>query len=53
MWTPTLSGKKVEAKFVEEIKVEKIRIQKFKSKSNYSKVTGHRQKLFVVEITKI
>jgi large subunit ribosomal protein L21 len=51
--TPTLSGKKVEAKFVEEVKGDKIRIQKFKSKSNYSKVTGHRQKLFVVEITKI
>jgi large subunit ribosomal protein L21 len=51
--TPTLSGKKVEAKFIEEVKGDKIRIQKFKSKSNYSKVTGHRQKLFVVEITKI
>ena len=50
---PTLKGKKVEAKFIEEIKGDKIRIQKFKSKSNYSKILGHRQKLFKVEITKI
>jgi large subunit ribosomal protein L21 len=51
--TPTISGKKVEAKFIEEGKGKKIRIQKFKSKSNYHKVTGHRQSYFAVEITKI
>ncbi len=51
--TPMVEGKKVEAKFIEEFKGDKIRIQKFKSKSNYSKVTGHRQKHFKVEITKI
>ena len=51
--TPTVKGKKVEGKFIEEFKGDKIRIQKFKSKSNYSKVTGHRQKHFRVEITKI
>ena len=50
---PTLEGKKVEAKFLEEVKGPKIRIQKFKAKSNYDKVIGHRQKLFRVEITKI
>ena len=50
---PYLAGKTVEGKFLEEIKGDKIRIQKFKSKSNYSKVTGHRQRYFVVEITKI
>ena len=51
--TPYLDGKTVEAKFLEEVKGDKIRIQKFKSKSNYSKVLGHRQKYFVVEISKI
>lgn len=51
--TPIIAGKKVEGIFLEEIKGDKIRIQKFKSKSNYDKVTGHRQKHFKVEITKI
>ena len=51
--TPVVSGKKVEAKFLGEVKGKKIRIQKFKSKSNYDKVIGHRQKYFSVEITKI
>jgi len=50
--TPTVN-KSVEGKFVEEIKGDKVRIQKFKAKSNYDKVTGHRQRYFVVEITKI
>ncbi len=50
--TPTVN-KNVEGKFVEEIKGDKVRIQKFKAKSNYDKVTGHRQRYFVVEITKI
>jgi len=50
---PTLSGKTVEGKFIEEGKGKKIRIQKFKSKSNYHKVQGHRQSYFAVEITKI
>ena len=43
----------VEGKFISEKKGDKIRVQKFKSKSNYHKVTGHRQRYFVVEITKI
>lgn len=51
--TPTVKGKKVEGKFLGEVKGKKIRIQKFKSKSNYDKVIGHRQKYFAVEITKI
>lgn len=53
MGTPTISGKKVEGKFIEEGRGKKIRIQKFKSKSNYHKVQGHRQSYFEVEITKI
>ncbi len=51
--TPFVSGASVEAKFVETGKRDKVRIQKFKSKSNYAKVTGHRQKYDRVEITKI
>ena len=51
--TPILDGKTVEAKFIEEVKGPKVRIQKFKAKSNYDKVIGHRQKFFLVEITKI
>ena len=50
---PALEGKKVEAKLVGEGKGKKIRIQKFKSKSNYHKVQGHRQRYFEVEIVKI
>jgi len=51
--TPFVSGAKVEASFIEQGKGKKIRIQKFKSKSNYSKVTGHRQPYMKVEITKV
>jgi len=51
--TPLVSGASVEAKFIETGKDKKVRIQKFKSKSNYDKVTGHRQKYDRVEITKI
>jgi len=51
--TPFLSGATVEGKFVETAKGKKIRIQKFKAKSNYSKVTGHRQPFTKVEITKV
>jgi len=47
------TGAKIEGKFVEEGKGKKVRIQKFKSKSNYSKVTGHRQPFTKVEITKL
>ncbi len=51
--TPFVSGAKVEGELVEEGKGKKIRIQKFKSKSNYSKVTGHRQPFMKVKITKV
>lgn len=50
---PVVSGAVVEGKFVENFKGDKVRIQKFKSKSNYDKVIGHRQKHSRVEITKI
>lgn len=51
--TPVVSGAKVEAEFIEDGKEKKVRIQKFKSKSNYSKVTGHRQPFSKVKITKV
>ena len=50
---PLVSGATVEAEFVEAGKDKKIRIQKFKSKSNYSKVQGHRQPFTKVKITKV
>lgn len=51
--TPLVDGASVEAKFVDRFKGKKVRIQKFKAKSNYAKVTGHRQNYDKVEITKI
>ena len=51
--TPYLDKATVEAKFIEAGKGKKIRIQHFKAKSNYSKVTGHRQQYNEVEITKV
>jgi len=50
---PTIKGQKVEAELIASAKDKKIRIQHFKSKSNYSKVNGHRQPYFEVKITKI
>lgn len=50
---PFISGASVVAEFVEQGKDKKIRIQKFKSKSNYSKVTGHRQPFTKVKITSV
>jgi large subunit ribosomal protein L21 len=51
--TPTIKGSVVTAVFVEEGRGDKLRIQKFKSKSNYDKVTGHRQSYNKVKITGI
>jgi large subunit ribosomal protein L21 len=51
--TPTIKGQKVTAELIESAKGKKLRIQHFKSKSNYSKVNGHRQPFFEVKITKI
>lgn len=51
--TPILDGAQVEAEFVDRVKGKKLRIQKFKSKSNYDKVIGHRQKFDEIKITKI
>ena len=50
---PTVSGATVTGEFVETGKGKKVRIQKFKSKSNYSKVQGHRQSFTKVKITSV
>ena len=42
--TPTVSGKKVVAKVIEQGQNKNIYVLRFKSKSNYRKKTGHRQK---------
>ncbi len=50
---PTLSGIKVYADVVSEVKGDKIEVFKYKSKSRYRKHTGHRQKYTQVKITGI
>lgn len=50
---PNIDGVHVEARVLEQKKGEKIRVAKFKAKSRYRKVTGHRQMLTKVQITKI
>ena len=50
---PTVSGEKVEARVIDNIKGEKIRVSKFKSKVRYRRVTGFRASLSRVQIDKI
>ena len=50
---PYVDGAKVTAKVVKEVKGEKIRVYKYKSKKNYKKASGHRQKYTKIEITSI
>jgi large subunit ribosomal protein L21 len=51
--TPTISGMKVYADVVKEVKGDKIEVFKYKSKSRYRKHTGHRQKYTQVKISGI
>jgi large subunit ribosomal protein L21 len=51
--TPHVSGAQVTGKVLEQKKGEKIRVSKFKAKARYRRVTGHRQLLTKVQITKI
>lgn len=51
--TPFVSGAKVAAKIVDNIKDKKIKVVKFKSKSKYLKAKGHRQQKTRVLIEKI
>ena len=50
---PHLNGAKITAKVLEQKKGKKIRVAKFKAKARYRKVTGHRQMLTKLQITKI
>ncbi len=51
--TPLVDKAKVKAKVVEQFRDKKIRVVKFKSKSRYTRTTGHRQNLTRVLIEKI
>ena len=51
--TPTVTGVKVYADYLRDIKADKIEVFKYKSKSRYRKHTGHRQGLAQLKITGI
>lgn len=51
--TPLVDKAKVTAKIVETFKGDKIRVVKFKSKSKYTRTTGHRHQKTKVLIEKI
>ena len=51
--TPTVSGSKVVAEFVEEGRDKKLVVVKYKAKSRYYKKNGHRQPFMTFKITKI
>lgn len=46
-----LSGAKITAEVVDQVKGPKIKIHKFKNKTGYHKRQGHRQKLTQLRIT--
>jgi len=50
---PTVSGVKVFADVVEQVKGDKIEVFKYKSKSRYRKHTGHRQKYTRLKVVSI
>jgi len=50
---PFVTGEKVEAKLLDNIKGDKIRVAKFKAKVRYRKVMGFRASLSRVQIDKI
>ena len=51
--TPLVSGVKVTAEVVEEVKGDKIKVLKFKPKKRIKRLTGHRQHYSLVKITNI
>lgn len=51
--TPMVGKAKVTGKIVEQFRGDKIRVVKFKSKSRYTRTSGHRQNLTRVLIEKI
>jgi large subunit ribosomal protein L21 len=50
---PHVSGTKVQAEVLGEVKGEKLRVLKFKPKKRVKRLTGHRQHYSQVKITKI
>jgi len=51
--TPTVSGAKVTASFVEEGRGKKITVIRYKAKSRYYKKRGHRQPFMKFKVTKV
>jgi large subunit ribosomal protein L21 len=52
--TPTVSGAKVVAEVLhEDVKEKKVLVMRFKSKSNYKKKNGHRQRKTIIKISEI
>jgi len=51
--TPQLSGAKVEAEVLTEVRGQKITVIKFKRRKGYRRKKGHRQKFLRVRVTKI
>lgn len=51
--TPLVSGAKVTAKVLEQMRDDKVVIFKKKRRQNYRRTKGHRQHLTVIEITDI
>jgi large subunit ribosomal protein L21 len=51
--TPTLNGKKVQAKILEQLRDDKIIVFKKKRRKGYRKFNGHKQPLTRIEVTKI
>ena len=51
--TPVVSGAKIEATVLEEVKGDKVIVFKKKRRKGYKKKNGHRQQYTRIEITKI
>lgn len=51
--TPVVSGAKVEAKVIDQMRDRKVIVFKKKRRHNYRRKKGHRQHLTVVQIQKI
>lgn len=51
--TPTVSGAKVTAEVVAQVRAEKVTAIRYKAKKRVKKVQGHRQHLTQIKITKI
>jgi len=50
---PAVSGVKVTAEVVEEVKADKVISIRYKAKKRVHKLHGHRQRLMTIKVTKI